>query len=117
VQDHRLIDERSLALAQAIAQRLVLDPGLLTLARDNLERWSKTCSPRSKSTLEEWRALLDGPIEGVIAMLTGEDERAVRMRQSNPFAGALPQKVRNEILLRFEARDKAARLERGDGRE
>jgi hypothetical protein len=48
------------------------------------------------------------PLDGVIALLTGKDKRAVRLRQSNPFAGALPQKVRNEIFLRFEACDKAA---------
>jgi hypothetical protein len=108
VQDHRLIDERSLALGQAIAERLRSDPGLVALARANLERWSKTCSPRSKSTLQEWLDVLDGPPDGVIALLTGEDERAVRLRQSNPFAGALPQKVRNEILLRFQARDQTA---------
>jgi hypothetical protein len=108
VKDHRLIDERSLALSQAIADRLRQDPTLIALARDNLERWTKTCSPRSKSTLREWAAVLDGPLESVIALLTGQDERATRLRQSNPFAGALPQRVRNEIFLRFEARDKAA---------
>jgi hypothetical protein len=108
MRDHRLIDERSLALAQAIAEQLRSDPGLMVLARENLERWSKTCSPRARSTLEEWRTVLDGPIEDVIALLTGGDERAVRLRQSNPFAGALPQKLRNEILLRFQARDEAA---------
>jgi hypothetical protein len=111
VRDHRLIDERSLALAQAIADRLRLDPDLIELARANLERWGKTCSPRGISALDEWRTVLDGPIDGMLALLTGEDERAVRLRQSNPFAGALPQKVRNEILLRFEARDKAASLQ------
>ena len=111
MRDHRLIDERSLALAQAIAARLRRDPGLVGLARANLERWNKTCSPRAKSTLQEWRAVLDGPMEGVIALLTGEDERAVRLRQSNPFAGALPQSVRNEIFLRFEAIDKARRTD------
>jgi hypothetical protein len=95
-------------MAQAIAERLRLDPGLIALARDNLQRWSQTCSPRAQSTLQEWAEILDKPIEQVIAVLTGRDERATRLRQSNPFAGALPQKVRNEILLRFEARDKAA---------
>jgi hypothetical protein len=103
-----LIDERSLALAQAIAEQLRLDPGLVALARANLERWSKTCSPRGTSTLQEWSVILEGPLDAIIAVLCGADERAVRLRQSNPFAGALPQKVRNEILLRFEARDKAA---------
>ena len=108
MRDHRLIDERSLALAQAIAERLRQDPSLISLARANLKRWSTTCSPGTRSTLEEWSAVLEGPIDGVLALLTDPGERAVRLRQSNPFAGALPSNVRNEIFLRFEARDKAA---------
>ncbi len=95
-------------MAKAIAERLGADPGLVDMARSNLERWSETCSPRAKATLDEWRDVLNGPIDSVIALLIGEDERAVRLRQSNPFAGALPQRVRNEILLRFEARDASA---------
>jgi hypothetical protein len=95
-------------MAQAIAERLRSNPGLVAMARANLERWSKSCSVRGQSTLQEWRAVLDGPLEGVIALLTGENERASRLRQSNPFAGALPQSVRNEILLRFKAHDEAA---------
>ena len=47
------------------------------LCAQNLERWSKTCSPRIRSTLQEWRTVLDGPLEGVISLLTGSDERAV----------------------------------------
>jgi hypothetical protein len=108
MRDHRLIDERSLALSQEIARRLLEDPArLLALARSNLQRWSKTCSPRAVSTLQEWATILDGPLDGVVQTLCGGDERSVRLRQSNPFAGALPQKVRNEIFLRFQARDQA----------
>ena len=108
MQNHRLIDERSLALGKAVAERLRREPDLVRLAQANIERWSKTCSPRGRSTLEEWAAVLGGPIEETIALLIGDDERAVRLRQSNPFAGALPQKVRNEILLQFQARDQTA---------
>jgi hypothetical protein len=108
MRDHRLIDERSLALAQAIADRLRGDPGLVELARANLARWSGSCSTRARGALQEWKTVLDGPIDGVIALLTADNERGTRLRQSNPFAGALPQKVRNEIFLRFQARDQGA---------
>jgi hypothetical protein len=109
VRDHRLIDERGLALAQAIADRLRADHSLIAVARANLDRWLQTCSPRARLALLEWQTALDEPVESVVALLTSSDERAVRLRQSNPFAGALPQKVRNEILLRFEARNAATR--------
>lgn len=108
MRDHRLIDERSLAFAQAIADRLRRDPSLIQLARTNLENWMKTCSPGVRLTLEEWRAAVDGPIDGVFDLLTSRDERATRLRQSNPFAGALPESERMKILLEFDARDKAA---------
>jgi hypothetical protein len=109
MRDHRLIDERSLALSQAIARQLQADPGrLVALARSNLDRWTKSCSPRAIPTLQEWSTILNGSLAGVLQTLCGTDERSVRLRQSNPFAGALPQKVRNEIFLRFQARDEAA---------
>ena len=107
MRDHRNIDARSLAFGRAMADRLAEHPELLDQARQTLARWLTTCSPRSKSTLEEWQAILGGPVEGVIALLTGTDERATRLRQSNPFAGLLPQEQRNEILRQFEAYDAA----------
>ncbi|HSU66474.1 MAG TPA: hypothetical protein VLJ39_06365 [Tepidisphaeraceae bacterium] len=105
--DHQRIDERSLAFGEAIARHLQQKPELIALARANVVRWLGTCSPRLESTLREWLTALDGPVEGVIDLLTSRDERATRLRQSNPFAGALPQDERNEILLRFQSNDAA----------
>jgi hypothetical protein len=108
MRDHRLIDERSLAMAMAIAERLRQEPGLVQLARENIHRWLKTSSPGVRLTLEEWLAVLDGPVDGVVELLTSRTERATRLRQSNPFAGALSEKQRNAILLEFQERDQAA---------
>jgi len=108
MRDHRLIDERSLAFARAIADRLHRDPSLISFAIGNIKNWMNNSSLGVQRTLQEWLAILNGPIDGVFFILTGEDERSVRLRQSNPFAGLLPQQERNEILLRFEERDKAA---------
>jgi hypothetical protein len=107
MKDHRLIDERSLAMATLIAEKLRVDPGLVQLARDNIQRWMQTCSPGVRLTLLEWSAVLEGPLEGVIELLTSRTERATRLRQSNPFAGALTEKERNAILLEFHKRDQA----------
>src|SRR3982751_3279954 len=95
---HRRIDARSRAFGGAIAAKLPGHPELIGRARETIRRWLTTCSPRSRETLQEWLDALDGPVEGVVALLTGDDERATRLRQSNPFAGVLSQQERNAIL-------------------
>jgi hypothetical protein len=108
MRDHRLIDERSLAFGRAIAERLRQRPELVDRARATLQRWLSTSAASVRPALEEWQVALSGPVDGVIALLTGTDERAVRLRQSNPFAGVLSQSERNRILKQFEAHDSAA---------
>lgn len=103
MKSHALIDERSLAFGRALAARLQDHPEMIEQARATLNRWLPSCSPRARPALLEWRAALDGPIEGVVSLLTGRDERAVRLGQSNPFAGLLPNEQRNEILRRFHS--------------
>jgi len=98
---HRQIDERSLAFGRAIAARLVEQPELIVQARANLTRWLITCSAGVRPALHEWLAVLDGPSDEIIALLTAGDERATRLRQSNPFAGLLLNEERNRILREF----------------
>ena len=106
MQDHRQIDLRSLAFGRAIAAHLQKRPELISVAKDNLRRWLTTCSAGTRSTLLEWQQIIDGPVEGVIALLTDTGERATRLRQSNPFAGVLSNQERNAILLAFDHNDK-----------
>jgi hypothetical protein len=108
MRDHRLIDARSLAFGRAIAAKLTERPELVEHARRNIARWLKTCSQGVRPTLDEWLTVLDGPPEGVVALLTGTDERATRLRQSNPFAGVLSQQERLAILRRFKSHDPAS---------
>jgi hypothetical protein len=104
---HRLIDKRSLAFGRAIAERIAARPELVARARATIVRWLATCSPGARPALEEWLAALGGPTDGLIALLTGTDERAVRLRQSNPFAGVLTPQERTAILRRFQSHDTA----------
>lgn len=60
-----------------------------------------TCSAGAKPSLQEWLDALNGPIDGVIELLTSRTERAIRLRQSNPFAGLLSISERNAIIRRF----------------
>ena len=45
--DHSHLDERSLALHQLIAARVLADPALLDKARANLRRWQQMEAARS----------------------------------------------------------------------
>jgi hypothetical protein len=99
--DHRVVDARSFAFDRALAARLRDEPALIEKARENLDRWLLSCSPAVRPALEEWREILDGPRSELFDLLGGTDERAVRLRQSTPFAGILSAAERTEILLQF----------------
>lgn len=100
---HERIDRRSLAMHQAIAEKLRADPSLLAIARDNLARWSKTAG-RSQHYLDRWREILDRPLEEVLALMVEESERMTAMRQANQIAGILTPRERWAIYDRFAVR-------------
>ena len=102
--DHQRIDERSLAFGRLIAARVVADPALVDRARATLRRWMLTCSPGVRVTFDEWMRTLDGPIGGVLDLLTSGDERATRLRQSNPFVGVLTTGERHDVIRQFADR-------------
>ncbi len=98
---HQRIDERSAAFGKIIAERLRDEPWMIAHARGNLERWMKSCAPSCVGAFEEWRRVIDGPTDGIIELLTSVDEEAVRLRQSNPFAGVLTPAERNAVIREF----------------
>ena len=108
---HQRIDERSLAMHRAIAEKLRARPGLLAIARENLDRWQDHAG-RSLPYLEEWRRILSLPFEEMLALIGRDDARMTALRQSSPFAGILEPAERWAIFARFEsARFESARFE------
>jgi len=102
MRSHEWIDERSLALHEAVAARLEAEPQLLQVARANLERWL-AASPAAP--LREWEQLLDTlPFTQLLRLLRSRDAEAARLRQSSPFAGLLTPAERQAILSRYEGR-------------
>ena len=102
VRSHQWIDQRSLALHQAVAAKLEADPQLLDIARQNLARW---LVHNAAAPLREWRAILDSaPLAEVLALLRSPDERATGLRQSSPFAGLLTPEERRAIMAAYETR-------------
>lgn len=85
---HQRIDQRSLALHRAIAEKLRNDPALIAIALDNIERWSRAGS-RSQPYWDAWREILKRPLPEILDLLGEESERMTALRQATPFAGVL----------------------------
>ncbi len=86
---------------RAIADKLRADPALLEIARDNLERWSKTGSA-SQPYWDAWREILSRPLPEMLELLVEDSERMTAMRQTSPFAGVLEPRERWAIYQAFE---------------
>jgi excisionase family DNA binding protein len=90
---------RSLWLAHAIAGELVVNPDIVVeRARANL---SATQVKGARKWNDEWRRLLDGPIEGVLHALTSPSLRSRELRQNSPFAGVMSEERRRLVLTAF----------------
>jgi hypothetical protein len=100
VLDHRRIDRRSIALHTAIAEKLRRDPSLLSIAFENLDRWSQT-AVHSRPYLDGWRELLHRPLDELLSLLMDESEGMTAMRQNSPFAGVLTPQERWAIYDEF----------------
>jgi hypothetical protein len=101
---HQLIDERSLELHRAIAERLRANPELIDHARRNLERWSlqHRDNPTLKACNDEWIDILNTySFEELMSLLLERSDQAQRLRQNSPFPGILSPREVSEIKRRF----------------
>lgn len=83
-------------MARRVASGLAAHPEWIEQAKSNLSRWAALNhdAPRLLRCYEEWRLILERPVEEVRAILTAETDEGQRLRQSTPFAGVLtPQEV------------------------
>jgi hypothetical protein len=92
---HRRADLRSLAYHRAVAR--TLDEAGVSAARARLDRW------RSEGRIdhrwaEEWSDLLSRPFRDVIDAIGADTPHAADLRQSSPFAGALSERDRRDLL-------------------
>ncbi|MBI4904594.1 MAG: hypothetical protein HY820_13215 [Acidobacteria bacterium] len=100
---HERIDQRSIAMHRAIAEKLLANPGLLNVAKENLERWMPT-SGRSRPYMDAWREILSMPLEDIARMIQEDTERMRALRQCSPFAGSLTPRERGDIYDAFAVR-------------
>ena len=86
-----------------IARKIERDPKLLSIPRNNIERWSVRWKGDAPAWFSEWKKLLKQPWPRIAALITEPSERAARLRQSSPFAGVLSNEERRRIYEAFRA--------------
>jgi hypothetical protein len=85
---------------RAIALKLIADPGRLSIAHDNLHRWSSNAG-RSQPYIDAWREILVKPASELVTLIQEDSEFMRAMRQNSPFAGVLSPRGRWEIYDAF----------------
>ena len=91
--------DRSLWLAFSIAGRIVADPERArSLAHENLDRMTPNVRGSTRRLLDEWRRLIDGPIDQLLAAYTSRSVHGRELRQVAPFAGLLADEERILVL-------------------
>lgn len=99
-----LVEQRSLALHQEVARRILADPGLIDRVRARVEQWAASGSVHQR-WIEAWREILARSPAGIAAAITDPDETGAEIRQCSPFAGVVDAATRWQILrgLRTES--------------
>jgi len=96
VSPHELAAERSLALHEAVAERLRAEPNLRVAARARVAEWLQDGTV-ARSYADEWMTLLERPLKELLDALTGRTEHLHDLRQVSPFAGVLDPRTRWRI--------------------
>lgn len=92
---HRRAEERSVAYHRAIAARLRARPEILEAARRRVDEWMAAAVVPHFA--RQWQRILTRDLDAIGAFLVERSARADELRQSSPFAGALPARERWRI--------------------
>ena len=90
---HEAIDQRSLAMARRIVEKIDADPRGLEHARQVCARWVE----RGNVPAREWMQILERPWPEIRQILLEDSEESRRLRQNDPFCGILDPRERWEI--------------------
>jgi hypothetical protein len=99
---HERIDQRSIVLHRAIAEKLRASPELLKIAHDNLSRLSQK-GGRSQPYWDAWREILTRPMPEILQQLTEDGEYMRALRQATPFSGVLSPSERWAVYDGFKS--------------
>ena len=99
---HDHLELRSIAFHRAVAEKLRMRPELLSVAVENLDRWSQPAG-RSQPYFDEWRVMLALPFTELLRVMVEDTPHMRELRQSTPFAGILEPKERWRVYDTFES--------------
>jgi hypothetical protein len=91
---------RSRLLHEAVALKLVRDPGLVERAQDRLDRLRKS-NPSARRHHDRWRELLAGPPAALLRAITEDSEAASDLRKQSPLTTLLDSREREHVLERL----------------
>jgi hypothetical protein len=89
-------EQKSLALHRALAVKVRTNPSLLAVARRRLE-WLRGRNPAGAAYSDEWKRLLESPLETLLDVMVSPSVHACALRQENPFVDLVDQKERARI--------------------
>lgn len=102
-QTHSEADQRSLLLAESIAELIRSDPSLIKRALQHLNHLLHEDQGTARGDIAEWRQLLEAySPERVRDLLVSTSSRAERLRQSSPFFAVLTPSERNRVMTAAE---------------
>ncbi|MCX6374396.1 MAG: hypothetical protein NTX16_15240 [Actinobacteria bacterium] len=104
-QTHTEADQRSLRIAESIAELIRSDPSLIKRAIRHLDRLMNEGQGTASGDIAEWRQLLEAYSPGRVRdLLVSTSSRARRLRQSAPFFAVLTPGERDRVMAAIEQR-------------
>ena len=97
---HNKHELRSLAMHTIVKDILEKDPSkVISFGLENISRWEK--AGVDCTDFETWRDLLNEKGNLLNEALVGINQQSIRLRQSSPFAGLIPEEKRLEIVRKY----------------
>jgi hypothetical protein len=94
---HQLHEMRSLMMHRIVVEQFQQDPiKIIEFGLNNLQRWRK--KGVSCDDFEIWEEILRFSPQRLPEILSSTSEESIRLRQSSPFAGLVPEESRQKIL-------------------
>ncbi len=100
---HREKDSQLKLMSCKLADIIQEDASLVRRAKDHIDRLLKGNQGAATGDITEWRNILDSyPIQRLVRFVTSSSERAMRLRQSNPFFAILNSEERAKVADELE---------------
>jgi hypothetical protein len=94
---HHHHESRSLRMHRMVVDRYRESPAeVIHFGLENLKRWQQQGVDCDDFGI--WEEILRSNPRRLPEILSGSSEEAIRLRQSSPFAGLIPEDVRRQIL-------------------